>query len=100
MLAEQLPYARVYIPEPIRSRITARSTATIQVAGIATAFQGRVRYISADAAFTPYYALTQRDRSRLSYLAEIDFVDNSAAGIPAGVPVEVSFPALDTLPEE
>ena len=94
MLASQLPYARVYIPEPIRSRIQAGTTATIQVDGVNTAFQGKVRYVSAEAAFTPHYALTQRDRSRLSFLAEIDFVENSAANIAVGIPVEVTFPDL------
>jgi HlyD family secretion protein len=57
-------------------------------------YQGKVRYVSSEAAFTPYYALTQRDRSRLSYLAEIDFTEASAANLPGGVPVEVTFPDL------
>ncbi len=96
MLANQLPYARVYIPEPIRTQIKSGTVATILVDGMTTAFQGKVRYVSAEAAFTPHYALTQRDRSRLSFLAEIDFIDDSAAAIPVGVPVEVRFPELDT----
>lgn len=96
MLADELPYARVYIPEPIRSRVIPGTSAAIRVDGMATVFQGRVRYVSWDAAFTPYYALTQRDRSRLSYLAEIDFTETSAANLPGGVPVEVTFPGLGT----
>jgi HlyD family secretion protein len=52
---------------------------------------GVVRFVSADAAFTPYYALTQEDRSRLSYLAEIDLPDDAARDIPSGVPVQVSL---------
>jgi HlyD family secretion protein len=49
-----------------------------------------VRYISAEATFTPYYALTQKDRSRLSYLAEIDVDDPRAAELPVGIPVQVA----------
>ena len=94
MLAEELPYARVYIPEPIRGRIIPGTAAEIRVDGIDSIFQGRVRYVSSEAAFTPYYALTQRDRSRLSYLAEIDFTETSAANLPGGVPVAVTFPSL------
>ncbi|GAG92015.1 unnamed protein product, partial [marine sediment metagenome] len=40
--------------------------------------------------FTPYFALTEHDRSRLSYLAEVDVPD--ASSLPSGVPLEVDFP--------
>lgn len=92
LLTGDLPYARVYVPEPLRSSMTAGTMLTIRVDGISTPFQGKVRYVSTDAAFTPYYSLTQHDRSRLSYLAEIDFVDANAASLPSGVPVEVTLP--------
>jgi len=49
-----------------------------------------VRWIANEAAFTPYYALTEHDRSRLSYLAEIDVVEEQGR-LPDGVPVEVDF---------
>jgi len=52
-----------------------------------------VRYVSTDAAFTPYYALNERDRSRLSFLAEVELVEQDAAALPAGMPVEVEIPA-------
>ena len=42
------------------------------------------------AAFTPYFALTERDRGRLSYLAKIDITENRER-LPDGVPVEVEF---------
>lgn len=91
LLTGELPYARVYVPEPLRSSMTAGTMVNIRVDGISTSFQGKVRYVSTDAAFTPYYSLTQHDRSRLSYLAEIDFVDANAAPLPSGVPVEVTL---------
>ena len=96
ILAEGLPYARVYIPEPIRSRITPGTVAKISVDGIDDkVFTGKVRYVTRESAFTPYFALTQRDRSRLSFAAEIDFTETDAEPIPSGVPVVVSFPTLD-----
>ena len=49
------------------------------------------RYLAIDAEFTPYYSLTEADRSRLSYLAEVELDGAAAAELPAGVPVEVDL---------
>ena len=65
-------------------------TLTVRIDGAGT-FDGTVRWVSADASFTPYFALTEHDRSRLAYLAEVDVP--GAAGLPSGVPLEVDFPA-------
>jgi HlyD family secretion protein len=89
MLADTAPYARVYVPEPLRVRIRPGLDVTVRVDGVDEAFAGRVRSVSHDAVFTPYYALTERDRSRLAYLAEIDLVDPQARDLPTGIPVEV-----------
>jgi HlyD family secretion protein len=91
MLADDRLYARVYVPEPLRSRYVAGTKVQLHVDGYDKMFAGQIRYISAQAAFTPYYALTQQDRSRLSYLAEIDISDG--ADLPVGLPVQVSLPA-------
>ena len=50
-----------------------------------------MRYISNEASFTPYFALTQKDRSRLSYLAYVDLEAVQGARLPVGIPVEVRF---------
>src|SRR5690606_1568193 len=65
----------------------------VRIDGRAAALSGRIRWIASEAAFTPYFALTQRDRSRLAYLAEILVEGPQAEGLPAGIPVEVRFPA-------
>ena len=67
MLADMAPFARVYIPEPLRARIRPGLEATIIIDGIGNTLAGRVRYVAKDATFTPYYSLTQRDRSRLAF---------------------------------
>ena len=92
MLADGTPYARVHVPETLRAQFTAGSRVLARVDGIAEPLAGTVRYVSAEAAFTPYYALTQKDRTRLSYLAEIALDDARAAALPAGVPVQVTLP--------
>jgi HlyD family secretion protein len=91
VLADQRTYARVYVPEPVRVRIASGSRAHVRIAGRDGVLDGTVRRISHEAAFTPYYALTQYDRGRLSYLAEVDIDVASAADLPTGVPLEVRF---------
>jgi HlyD family secretion protein len=97
VLAHTPTYARVHIPEPMRTRLRSAMAAEIRIDGYSEPFLGRIRWIARDAAFTPYYALTQHDRSRLSYLAEIDLQDSRAVDLPAGIPVEVRFPQLGAI---
>ena len=83
-------YARVYVPEQLRTRVTPGASIDVRVDGENGAFSGTVRWVSSDATFTPYFALTEHDRSRLSFLAEIDIPD--AAHLPSGVPLQADFP--------
>jgi HlyD family secretion protein len=92
LLADGAPYARVYVPEPLRSRFAAGAQVELTVDGQDRRYRGVVRYVSAEAAFTPYYSLTQKDRSRLAYAAEIDLVESEAARLPTGLPVQVLAP--------
>lgn len=94
LLAGDAPYARVYVPEPVRAGVTPGLAAQVRIDGVAEPFAGTVRWVASEASFTPYYALTQRDRSRLSYVAEVTLTDPRAAQLPTGVPVEVDFPTL------
>jgi HlyD family secretion protein len=96
LLADTPAFARVYVPESERARVVPRVRAQISVDGVATPLEGFVRWVASDAAFTPYFALTQRDRSRLAFLAEVEVTDARVRELPAGVPVEVRI--LDTPP--
>lgn len=82
------PYARVYVPEPLRVRVQPGDNARVFVDGVASAVNGTVRMVSHDPTFTPYYALTEHDRGRLSFVAKIDLVDGGQE-LPGGVPVTV-----------
>ena len=90
VLAGSQPYARVYVPENLRARIKPGTEALIHVDGHDGAIDGRVRWVASEAAFTPYFALTERDRGRLSYVAKIDIAEERER-LPDGVPVEVEF---------
>ena len=83
-------YARIYVPEPLRASVQPGERLNVRIDGHNQGFTGTVRWVSTDASFTPYFALTEHDRSRLSYLAEVDVPD--AASLPSGVPLEVDFP--------
>jgi HlyD family secretion protein len=90
MLVGDAPYARVYVPEALRAQVKVGSQARVRAQGVDQVWQGKVRMIRSDATFTPYYALTGQDVSRLSYLAEIQ-LGEEAKGLPAGLPVSAEF---------
>ena len=91
LVTGEVPFARVYVPEPARVNVRVGDSLTVHVDGIDSPFEGRVRWISTDPAFSPYYALNQEDRSRLMYLAEID-LPKAAADLAVGIPVQVDMP--------
>ncbi|MAE93285.1 MAG: hypothetical protein CL910_01355 [Deltaproteobacteria bacterium] len=91
LLAEQAPYARIHVPESVRVHVAPGTVAQIRVEGLDRVYAGRLRQISHEAAFTPYYALTRYDRGRLVYLAEVELTEPAARELPSGVPVEVVF---------
>lgn len=93
ILGGEQPYARAYIPAEFRVAVTPGMDAVVHIDGRAKAVAGRVRWVSSDAAFTPYFALTEHDRGRLTYAAKIDLLDLDAR-LPDGVPVEIEFPGL------
>ena len=91
LLTNSAPYARIHIPEQMRVRVKVGTPARIYVDGVDRGFEGQVRFVSSEAEFTPYYALTAADRSKLSYRAEVAFNDADAAALPAGLPLDVSL---------
>ena len=89
--ADNAPYARVYIPETYMAKLTIGQKLNVRVDGIDKAFIGTLRRLNKEPAFTPYYALNQRDRARLVYLAEID-LGPEADNLPTGIPSQVDLP--------
>jgi len=90
LLAGQQPFVRVYVPEANRVSVHIGTRARLYVDGLEEVIEGRVRWISSEAAFTPYFALTEHDRGRLTYFAKIDII-GVRIRLPDGVPVEVEF---------
>jgi len=96
LLVGDAPYARVYVPEPLRAVVQPGAAAQVWVDGQVQPFPGRIRRVSSDPLFTPYFALTERDRHYLSYVAEV--VLEGAKELPAGIPVEVALTLPGTPP--
>lgn len=90
VLAGKVPFARIYVPEPYRILLQTGAELTVHVDGLEQPIRGRLRWISTEPAFTPYYALNQEERSRLMYLAEVQLPDDFAK-LPNGVPVQVDL---------
>jgi len=91
IVANDAPFARVYIPEPYRIKLRIDDKLIIRVDGLERRITGTLKQIASEPAFTPYYALNQSERSRLVYLAEIQLPE-SESQLPSGVPVQVEMP--------
>ena len=90
LLSGDQPYARLYIPEPMRVQVRPGSQLQIAVDGLPGTLTGTVRHIASEATFTPYFALNERDRTRLSYVAQVS-LPTLAERLPDGVPVQAVF---------
>lgn len=90
LLSGRQPYARVFVSESMRVHVTPGTSARIFVDGLEEPLEGRVRWVASEAAFTPYFALTEHDRGRLSFAAKVDVL-NASTRLPDGVPVEVEL---------
>ncbi len=90
LLSGHQAYARIYVPESLRVQVGPGTKANVFVDGLQKTLAGRVRWVASESAFTPYFALTERDRGRLSYIAKVDIIDADER-LPDGVPVEVEL---------
>jgi HlyD family secretion protein len=90
LLASDRLYARVYLPATALGKVQRGDSVAVWVDGIDQPVSGTVRHIRSTPAFTPYYALNERDRARLMYLTEIDLPSDQT--LATGVGVEVRLP--------
>ncbi|HDS1197835.1 TPA: HlyD family efflux transporter periplasmic adaptor subunit [Shewanella algae] len=90
LLALDKPYARVYLPQTAISKLSRGDKLEVCVDGVEQPLKGTVRNIRSQPAFTPFYALNERDRARLMYLTDIDV--EGAESLPSGLALEVRLP--------
>jgi len=89
-LVGDAPYARVFVPQPQRVGMSQGARFNVKVEGIEHAFTATALRIASEASFTPYYALTGDDASRLVYRAELGLDGDDARKLPAGLPCQAT----------
>tara|TARA_R110000868_G_scaffold34671_4_gene125063 strand:- start:2297 stop:3262 length:966 start_codon:yes stop_codon:yes gene_type:complete len=95
LLSRSTPYARVYLPQNRLTGLMPGSHVSVQIDGLAQPLDGVIRSIRSQPAFTPYYALNERDRAALMYLTDIVFEGEALQQIetlPSGRTLEVVLP--------
>ncbi|SIR13018.1 HlyD family secretion protein [Shewanella morhuae] len=91
LLASANPYVRVYLPATQLDKVKAGTNVNILVDGRETPIIGTVRNIRSQPAYTPFYALNERDRARLMYLTDIT-ISAEGQDLPTGMALEVELP--------
>ena len=94
LLAGDQPWARIYVPEGYRSQMKPGEQFKLTIDGQQGPFNVRLRAISSEASFTPYYALSENDRSRLSFVGQFDLIDERARELTAGTPVQLILESM------
>ena len=88
MLSGAAPYARIYVPASHRARLAEGARCRVRVEGVDAGYTATIRTLRSDPAFTPYFALTGDDASRLAYRAELVLDGDAAKNLPAGLPAQ------------
>jgi len=88
MLSGAAPYARIYVPASQRARLAEGARCRVRVEGVEAEYSATIRTLRSDPAFTPYFALTGDDASRLAYRADLVLEGDAAKKLPAGLPAQ------------
>lgn len=91
LLIDADAYVRVYVPADAYAQLSQGAQLRVQPDAELPEFMASIRHIRAQPAFTPFYALNERDRARLMYLTELTLPDTQA-DLPSGMTVEVMLP--------
>ena len=91
VLAGNAPWARVYLPETWLSNVSIGTEVNVLVDNLDETITGKIRFISSVPSFTPYYALSEQNRSRLMFITEIDLQGERAKSLPLGIPLQVKL---------
>lgn len=89
ILIQDPAYVRVYLPADARAALAVGDSLRVLPDQL-PAVEATVRHIHSQPAYTPYYALNERDRTRLMYLTELALPESAA--LPVGISVEVVQP--------
>ena len=92
VLDDQKPYVRAYLPQSLLNKLTTGTEVVLQHSNDENLrYQGIVRRIHTQPAFTPFYALNEENRDRLMFLVDID-LQGDARKLATGLALEVLLP--------
>jgi HlyD family secretion protein len=86
---------RVWVPEVRFAELGPGTPAQVRIDGVGGVLRGSVLDVAHEPAFTPHYALTERDRVRLVYETRVRILD-PPPGLRPGLPAEVEIAAERT----
>lgn len=99
LLVGDAPYARVYVPEPQRAALQPGAHFQVRIQGLAQDFAATAVRIASEPTFTPYYALSGDDASRLAWRAELALEPGAkTADLPAGLPCQAQLSSSTNVP--
>lgn len=94
LLQDGPAWVRVWIPARAVARLGPGTPAEVRVDGVADTLPGEILDVSSEPAFTPHYALTERERVHLVYAARVQ-IDSPASLRPgSGATVDISLPPV------
>lgn len=80
--------ATIYVSLKRLSQIKLNQTVALKLDGVEQSFNGRIKWISSEAEFTPKTILTEETRTSLVYAVKVE-VDNKEGKLKIGMPVQV-----------
>jgi HlyD family secretion protein len=91
LLPPQNIKVRVFVPEPLLTKINQGDTVQVAVDGATAPVSGTVNFISPQAEYTPPVIYSRESRQKLVYMVEVNFAPATAAQLHPGQPVTVRF---------
>jgi HlyD family secretion protein len=88
ILEDTAPWVRVWVPQRAVATVGPGTPAEIRIDGLLRPLAGHVRDVAREPAFTPHYALTERERVHLVYEARVT-IDDAPPSLRPGAPAEV-----------
>lgn len=81
-------WVRVWMPARVVAKAKIGDEAEVRVTGLDEKLAGRITYLSREPAFTPHYALTEKESAHLVYETRVELVE-APAGLRPGLPARV-----------
>lgn len=90
VIADGNPWVRVWLPARSVAGVGPGAPAVVRIDGIDGPLRGRVLDVAREPQFTPYYALTERERVHLVYETRVEILD-APTSLRPGVPADVEI---------